>query len=220
MIYSLNRLIRKVRRRRELGALFLVLTLAISIIGSTLSFFFFERVIPDAPGIWDSLWYSVISITTIGYGDFSSTTVGATNWNDGLHRGHRFGCVHHVSGAAGGLGRGTPRQREVRHGQIGCERPFDNRQLPRRVPGAAGHWRVSDGRPTPRPGYRDSGRRDRAPAVRLWPTCRSYAARRWRKRRTAVPESITPSKPSFSAPATTTHAPTASSRRWRSSSRT
>ena len=77
MIYSLNRLIRKVRRRRELGALFLVLTLAISIIGSTLSFFFFERVIPDAPGIWDSLWYSVISITTIGYGDFSSTTVGA-----------------------------------------------------------------------------------------------------------------------------------------------
>ncbi len=77
MFYSLNRLIRKMRRRRELGALFLLFALAVSIIGNTLNFFFFERVIEHPPGIWDSLWYSVISITTIGYGDFSSTTVGA-----------------------------------------------------------------------------------------------------------------------------------------------
>ena len=77
MFYSINRLIRKMRRRRELGALFLLFALAISIAGNTLNFYYFERVIPDPPGIWDSLWYSVISITTIGYGDFSSTTVGA-----------------------------------------------------------------------------------------------------------------------------------------------
>lgn len=77
MIYSLSRLFRKMRRRRELGALFLVFALAISIVGNTLNFYFFERVIPEPPSIWDSLWYSVISITTIGYGDFSSTTLGS-----------------------------------------------------------------------------------------------------------------------------------------------
>ena len=77
MLYSINRLIRKMRRRRELGALFLLFALAISIVGNTLNFFYFEQVSANPPGIWDSLWYSVISITTIGYGDFSSTTVGA-----------------------------------------------------------------------------------------------------------------------------------------------
>lgn len=77
MIYSISRLIRRVRRRRELGALFLSAALAASIIGNTLSFLYFERGTPEPPGIWDSLWYSVISITTIGYGDFSATTKGA-----------------------------------------------------------------------------------------------------------------------------------------------
>ena len=77
MFYSINRLIRKMRRRRELGALFLLFALAISIVGNTLNFFYFEQVSANPPGVWDSLWYSVISITTIGYGDFSSTTVGA-----------------------------------------------------------------------------------------------------------------------------------------------
>ena len=77
MIYSINRLIRKVRRHRELGVLFLTFALAASIAGNTLTFLFFERNTADAPGLWDSIWYSVISITTIGYGDFSATTKGA-----------------------------------------------------------------------------------------------------------------------------------------------
>ncbi len=77
MFYSLNRLLRKVRRRRELGVLFLMAALGISILGNTISFFYFERVIADPPTIWDSLWYSLISITTIGYGDHSSTTLGS-----------------------------------------------------------------------------------------------------------------------------------------------
>ena len=77
MIYSINRLIRKVRRHRELGLLFLLFTLATSIAGNTLTFLYFERNTPEPPGLWDSIWYSVISITTIGYGDFSATTIGA-----------------------------------------------------------------------------------------------------------------------------------------------
>ena len=48
-----------------------------SILGNALTFFFFES--PSQPDltIADSFWYSIISITTIGYGDFSASTLGA-----------------------------------------------------------------------------------------------------------------------------------------------
>jgi len=64
------------RRRRVLGVLFVVGVLGVSILGNTLSFWYFERA-GLAPSLSDSLWYSVISITTIGYGDLSSNTAGA-----------------------------------------------------------------------------------------------------------------------------------------------
>ena len=55
----------------------LVSVLVVSIVGNTLFFYFFERDIEHGLTIWDSLWYSVISISTIGYGDYSATTSGA-----------------------------------------------------------------------------------------------------------------------------------------------
>ena len=60
-----------------MGVLFVILVLGVSVVGNTLSFYFFDRAARPDLTIWDSLWYSVISITTIGYGDFSASTVGA-----------------------------------------------------------------------------------------------------------------------------------------------
>ncbi len=54
--------------------LFLVGALFISVTGNTLSFYYFERVIESPPNLVESFWYSVVSITTIGYGDYAPTT--------------------------------------------------------------------------------------------------------------------------------------------------
>ena len=80
MFYSITRLIRQVRRRRGLGISLLVGVLAFSVLGNTVTFYLFDRAArPNEPEltIWDSFWYSVVSITTIGYGDLSAVTLGA-----------------------------------------------------------------------------------------------------------------------------------------------
>jgi len=69
-------LAQRARRRRNLAVVLVLTTLVVSILGNALTFFYFEG--PARPDLtaWDSIWYSVISITTIGYGDFSATTLG------------------------------------------------------------------------------------------------------------------------------------------------
>ena len=76
MMYSLSRLIYQIRRRRELGVGLLVVVLVASIIGNTLTFYVFDGR-ENGLSIGDSLWYSIVSITTIGYGDYSAESVGA-----------------------------------------------------------------------------------------------------------------------------------------------
>ena len=77
MLTATVRLIRTLRRRRSLGVAVLLLVLVVSIVGNALTFFFFERGPNPDLTVADSFWYSVISISTIGYGDLSATTAGS-----------------------------------------------------------------------------------------------------------------------------------------------
>ena len=77
MFFSIKRLMRQIRRRRTLGVASMGVVLAASVLANALTFFFFESSAEPAPSIADSFWYSIISITTIGYGDWSATTLGA-----------------------------------------------------------------------------------------------------------------------------------------------
>ena len=60
-----------------MGGGFVLGALILSILGNATTFYFFERAARPELSVGDSLWYSMISITTIGYGDLSATTVGS-----------------------------------------------------------------------------------------------------------------------------------------------
>ncbi len=77
VIYSLSRLIRQVRHRKGLGISLLLTLIVVSIGGNSISFYLFESGANTDITLWDSIWYSVISVTTIGYGDFSAESLGA-----------------------------------------------------------------------------------------------------------------------------------------------
>ena len=65
------------RRRRSLGISLLLFILVGSIVGNALTFFFFDRAAKPDLTVGSAFWYSIISIATIGYGDLSSTSLGA-----------------------------------------------------------------------------------------------------------------------------------------------
>ena len=60
-----------------MGFAFVVLVLGLSLLGNAATFFLFDRTVNPDITVPDALWYSVVSITTIGYGDYSATTLGA-----------------------------------------------------------------------------------------------------------------------------------------------
>ncbi|MEL7473316.1 MAG: ion channel [Planctomycetota bacterium] len=71
------RLTRKLRARRSLGfGVVGMLLIACVVLNATLFWLFDRRVEPDLD-YETALWYSIISITTIGYGDYSAQSLGA-----------------------------------------------------------------------------------------------------------------------------------------------
>ena len=72
----LARLCRRIRAHRAVGVAFVLGMLLLSILGNAVCFY-----LCDGPelgiDLGDALWYSAISITTIGYGDLSAVSTGA-----------------------------------------------------------------------------------------------------------------------------------------------
>ena len=77
ILLTLTRWFKRRRARREVKVVFLATVLLGSVFGNALTFFYFDG--PHQPELTfvDAIWYSAISITTIGYGDFSAVSLGA-----------------------------------------------------------------------------------------------------------------------------------------------
>jgi len=67
----------RARRKRGVGPSFVLGALLVSIVGNAMTFYLFERSVRPELSLGDSFWYSMISITTIGYGDLSANTLGS-----------------------------------------------------------------------------------------------------------------------------------------------
>jgi voltage-gated potassium channel len=67
----------RIRNRPGVGFSTIVLLVLLAMLGNAVTFRLFDST-PQSPISWgDAFWYSIISITTIGYGDLSASSFGA-----------------------------------------------------------------------------------------------------------------------------------------------
>ncbi len=76
MLFWLTRNFRNFRKRRGAGIALILLLVLLALVGNATCFYLFEA--GSYPGLtWlDAAWYSIVSISTIGYGDFFPKTLG------------------------------------------------------------------------------------------------------------------------------------------------
>jgi voltage-gated potassium channel len=73
----LLRLINRIRALRRHVDKFRILAILLCVlIFGTIAFYYFERGDPDVKNVWDALYWVVVTITTVGYGDFTPKTMG------------------------------------------------------------------------------------------------------------------------------------------------
>ena len=77
VLLSFIRFSRRLRARRSLGFCLVACVMAFSILGNAICYYVFDGRVNDELTFGDAVWCSVISVTTIGYGDFSAQTLGA-----------------------------------------------------------------------------------------------------------------------------------------------
>jgi len=77
LVVQMIRIVRRARAHKAFAVGIIVMLLGVAIVGNSACFLLFDGGAGKEITVGDAIWYSVVSITTIGYGDLSATSIGA-----------------------------------------------------------------------------------------------------------------------------------------------
>lgn len=76
-LFHFLRFILWARRSRSTGLASILLLVVLALFGNAICFYHFDGPLHESLTFGDAMWYSLVSVTTIGYGDFYAQSVGA-----------------------------------------------------------------------------------------------------------------------------------------------